>query len=89
MRFMQTRVDGSRVTGFPLSGPITSRFGAVGDARLADGTVLHTSGHTGCDIGGPTGTEAHAPAPASSNATTASHPAATSGSITSARRFGG
>ena len=63
MRFMQTRVDGPRVTGFPLSGPITSRFGAVGDARLADGTVLHTSGHTGCDIGGPTGTEAHAPAP--------------------------
>ena len=63
MRFMQTRVDGSRVTGFPLSGPITSRFGAVGDARLADGTVLHTSGHTGCDIGAPTGIEVHAPAP--------------------------
>ncbi|MFA5569758.1 MAG: M23 family metallopeptidase [Trueperaceae bacterium] len=60
--FAQTRVVGGRVEGLPVSGRITSPFGAVGDARLKDGTVLHTTGHTGVDIGAPLGTEVKAPA---------------------------
>lgn len=60
--FAQTKVAGGRVEGLPVSGRITSPFGAVGDARLKDGTVLHTTGHTGVDIGAPLGTEVRAPA---------------------------
>lgn len=60
--FAQTRVAGGRVEGLPVSGRITSPFGAVGDARLKDGTVLHTTGHTGVDIGALLGTEVRAPA---------------------------
>lgn len=60
--FAQTRVAGGRVEGLPVSGRITSPFGAVGDAKLKDGTVLHTTGHTGVDIGALLGTEVKAPA---------------------------
>lgn len=60
--FTQTKEVGGRLEGFPVSGRITSRFGAVGDAKLADGTVLHTTGHTGVDIACVEGTEVKAPA---------------------------
>ena len=60
--FAQTKVASGRVDGLPVSGRITSAFGAVGDAKLPDGTVLHTTGHTGCDIGAALGTEVKAPA---------------------------
>lgn len=55
-QFGPTVVSAATVTGLPLSGPITSRFGARDIAE-------HAGGHTGADIGAPAGTPVLAPAP--------------------------
>lgn len=56
LQFGPTLVSAAAVTGLPLSGPITSRFG---EHDIAE----HAGGHTGVDIGAIAGTPVLAPAP--------------------------
>lgn len=49
-------IHGDLFAGYPLSGPITSEFGARDIAE-------HSGGHSGVDIAAPTGTGVLAPAP--------------------------
>ena len=56
LQFGPTNVSAGIVTGLPLSGPVTSRFG---ERDIAE----HAGGHTGVDIGAPIGTPVLAPAP--------------------------
>lgn len=55
-QFGPTVVSAAAVTGLPLSGPITSRFG---ERDIAE----HAGGHTAVDIGAAAGTPVLAPAP--------------------------
>lgn len=53
VRFGPTDLDNGHITGYPVSGPITSYFG------VTDGA--HIEGHTGVDIGVPEGTPIYCP----------------------------
>lgn len=56
LQFGPATVAGGRYSGLPLSGPLTALFGST---EIAE----HAAGHSGVDIGVPTGTAAAAPAP--------------------------
>lgn len=55
VHFDLTTFDGSRVSGLPCAGPVTSAFG---DRDIPS----HANGHTGVDIGASAGTRVLAPA---------------------------
>lgn len=65
LQFGPASVANGQFTGLPLSGPLTALFGSTAIAE-------HAAGHSGVDIGVPTGTAVRAPAPGLVTAATAS-----------------
>jgi murein DD-endopeptidase MepM/ murein hydrolase activator NlpD len=55
LQFGPATVEGGRLTGLPLSGPLTALFGSTSIAE-------HAAGHSGVDVGVPVGTLVRAPA---------------------------